>query len=67
MTERNLISLWLAAVILLAGLSVFGWVSKADCAYCPSFTCYGPGQCGSFGCVCLKPPNSIRGSCVSID
>lgn len=56
--------------ILIAG--VIGTVSgimylsakDADCAYCPTFPCYG--SCMS-PCVCMVPPGQIAGSCVSFN
>ena len=63
MTERNVFALWLCAVILLALLNVFGWVSRAECWDCPGFPCQ-IGQC-PYPCACAILPGEGVGFCVS--
>lgn len=35
----------------------------ANCAWCPSYPCYG--SCGS-GCVCVTPPGKFSGQCYGV-
>lgn len=63
MTERRAFILWLAAVVILAAFNFFAFTSRAECAYCPSFKCYG--SCTG-GCVCIKGPGKAWGHCYSV-
>jgi|LakMenEpi03Aug12_release.lakeMendotaPanAssembly.Ray.scaffolds.fasta_scaffold759416_3 hypothetical protein len=49
---------------LLGTLLVMAAPPAADCATCPSFTCYNSAGCGG-GCVCLKQGMDLSGSCYS--
>lgn len=39
---------------------------KAYCAWCPSYTCYGPNSCGSDKCKCISKGYN-GGTCISIE
>ena len=40
--------------------------SYAECAWCPSYACYGPNSCGG-QCVCVTGPGGGGGSCYSVE
>ncbi len=56
------------AIAVTFGLVLAGGVvtvpNEAECAYCPTYPCYGP--CGT-GCVCLKKGNELAGECFSAE
>lgn len=56
--------LLIVATILAIGAGVYA--TRAECAFCPSFTCYSSAQCGQ-GCLCLKRGFETGGSCFSAD
>lgn len=51
--------LWIIGLAALAGVTL--WAQKADCVFCPSWTCLGSGTCGS--CVCVNM-GGIGGKCM---
>jgi hypothetical protein len=54
------------AVVLGVGISG-GLVTvprEAQCAYCPSYPCYG--ACGT-GCVCMRKNTGTGGECVTFE
>ncbi len=57
-----------SALALVLGIGLSGGVvtfpREAECATCPSYTCYG--SCGA-GCVCMTKGMEIGGTCVSFD
>lgn len=54
----------LGILIAVGIISVVVFSSKAECAWCPSYTCYGP----CLGdCVCVTPPGQMGGSCYGVD
>ena len=53
----------LALAVGLAGGTVLA-PREAECAACPTYTCYGP--CGG-DCVCMKEGLDVGGTCVSFE
>ncbi len=51
------------AVIAIAGLAMVSIPNRAECAWCPSYACYG--SCAG-DCVCLIPGGEVSGRCVSL-
>lgn len=53
----------LIAVIVCLPFMFASAPKKAECVYCPTYTCYGEYSCGQ--CKCMKQGNAAGGTCVS--
>jgi len=58
-------TLLVLAVVAMGVLSISVKPKKAQCAWCPSYTCYGANSCG-YGCSCVTTGGQAGGQCVSI-
>ena len=61
--RRLALGLAVALGLVLAG-GVVTVPNEAECAYCPTYPCYG--SCGT-GCLCLKKGGEISGECFSAE
>lgn len=53
-------------MIFLFSISVVaGYVTYAQCAYCPDLPCYG--NCATLNCVCITQPGEYQGACYGIN
>ncbi|GAF75380.1 unnamed protein product [marine sediment metagenome] len=57
------ITQWVLLLVLALTIWAF-WLTQVECAWCPTYTCYGAG-CPS-GCFCLIPPGEVSGNCYSV-
>lgn len=55
----------LAIMVAITAIAAFALKSKdGECAWCPSYACFG--SCFSQGCVCVTPPGETKGSCYGV-
>lgn len=53
----------LSATLMAVGITML-IAGAAECAWCPTYTCFG-GDCPQ-GCVCLIPSGEMSGNCISL-
>ena len=41
-------------------------VNRGECAYCPTYKCFGPYSCG-YGCQCVTLGGEVGGTCASVE
>ena len=55
---------WIA-FLFVVGTLIVTYAHRSECAWCPTYPCFGHGQCGK--CVCIKAGVDPAGFCASID